>query len=125
VLEGEKRIFGFPVPRDMSMVSETRRTAEAAGPVRADDLSEYIRARVLVGHVEIAQKRIVFPQVKLRGDTSERALRIEVVDDGSASRLLVYKLESRPPVEGLSEEARWRKAGITPDGKLIDPHSLE
>jgi len=125
LLEGERQVFGLRIPRDMSVVSETRQTAEVVGPVRADDLSDYVRARVLVNHVEMGEGRIIFPQVKLRGDTSPRALRVEVVDGGFQTRLLLQNLVSRAPVEGLSEDERWRRAGMTPKGQLIDPNSLE
>ncbi len=31
-----------------------------------------------------------------------------------------------PPLEpGLTDEERWKKAGLTPDGKPIDPKKLE
>jgi len=109
----------------MKIVSETESTAQATGSVRADDLSEYIRQRVLVNHVEMAERRVVFPKVKLRGDRSDHSLRIEVIDRGLEAQLLVVELVERAPIQGLSEEERWRRAGMKPTGELIDPNSLE
>ena len=125
LLEGEVRVFGLPLPRQMTVESLTRRTAQAVGPVRAETLGGYLRERVLVQHVEITDKRFIFPQVQLRGDKSGTVLRLEVVDDGSSTRLVVRNLTGTPVVHGLSDEERWRRAGMKPGGQLIDPNSLE
>jgi len=125
LLEGEERVFGLPIPRDMKLESFTRRTAEAKGRVRPEALGDYLRQRVLVNHVEMAERRLVFPRVQLRGDQSATILQLEVVDDGLETRLLVRNLTGAVPLEGLSDEERWKRAGLKRGGQLIDPQNWE
>ncbi len=109
----------------MTLESVTRHTAEARGRVRPEALIEYLRQRVLAGHVEMAERKVVFPKVALRGDASGQVLKLEVVEDGLSTRLIVYNLTGAPMVEGLSEEERWKRAGMSPSGQLIDQQNLE
>jgi hypothetical protein len=125
LLEGEARAFGLPLPRQMKLESITKRTAHARGEVSAQLLSDYLRQRVLVHHVEMAERTLVFPKVQLRGDPEHTVLRLEVIDEGVTTHLIVRNLMGPPLVEGLSDEEHWKRAGMTPDGKLIDPQKLQ
>lgn len=125
LLEGEARAFGLPLPRDMTLDSITKHTAHVRGRVRPEALGEFLRARVLVQHVEMAEKKLVFPKAQVRGDPKGTILRLEIIDEGISTHLVVRNLMGPPAIEGLSEEERWRRAGMQPDGKLIDPQRLE
>lgn len=125
LLEGEVRAFGLPLPRQMTLESITKRTAHARGEVSAQLLGDYLRQRVHVHHVEMAERTLVFPKVQLRGDAQHTVLRLEVIDEGLTTHLIVRNLMGPPLVEGLSDEEHWKRAGMTPDGKLIDPQKLQ
>ena len=108
----------------MSVESATKRTVHARGRVRPEALGDYLRARVLVQHVEMADKKLTFPKAQLRGDPSGTVLRLELIDEGLSTHLIVRNLMGPPLVQGLSDEQRWEQAGRKPGGQL-DPHQLE
>jgi hypothetical protein len=125
LLEGEARAFGLPLPRQMKLEAITKRVAHARGEVSSAVLADYLRQRVLAQHVELAERKLVFPQVQLRGDPKRTMLRLELIDEGLTTHLIVENLMGPPPIEGLTDEQHWKRAGMTPDGKLIDPQKLE
>jgi len=124
LLEGEERAFGLPLPRDLKLESATKRTVHARGRVKPETLANYLRARVLVQHVEMANRKLIFPKAQLRGDPNRTILRLEVIDEGLTTHLIVRNLMGPPLVEGLTDSQRWEQAGRKPGGAL-DPHRLE
>jgi hypothetical protein len=125
LLEGEARAFGLPLPRRMTLESITKHTAHARGEVSPQLLADYLRQRVLAHHVEMAERSLVFPKVQVRGDPAHTVLRLELIDEGVSTHLIVRNLMGPPMVEGLTDEEHWKRAGMTPDGKLIDPQKLQ
>lgn len=122
--EGSERAFGLPIPRRMRIRARFPDAVFAIGDVPPDRLSNYVRARVVAGNVETGPAKTVFARATLK-DAPQRMLRIEVVTRAHLSELVVRD-ETRPPAEqGLTVEERWRRHGLTPDGKVIDPTRLE
>jgi hypothetical protein len=121
--EGRERAMGLAVPREMTVVRVFDDSAVARGRVDADALSNYVRKRVDVPAAEIGAARTVFPKAHVKGQPPDRIVRIEVVQGIGATELLLRDLT--PPVipPGLSEDERWRKAGVVP-GKPNDPNAL-
>lgn len=124
IAEGTERAFGFPVPRHMRVRARFPDAVFAIGDIPLERLSNYVRARVVAGNVETGPAKTVFARATLK-DAPQRMLRIEVVARAHVSELVVRD-ETQPPAEqGLSVEERWRRHGLTPDGKVIDPTRLE
>jgi hypothetical protein len=86
-----------------------------------------VRKRVDVRHVELAASRTVFSNARIVGAPPENLYRIEVIPRGRRTKLAVHLLNppEPPAVKGLSEAERWRRAGLTPDGKQLNPQELE
>ena len=97
----------------------------AIGAVSPEAVSNFVRERVEVSHVEIGAARTVFPNVRIKAGDAAKSYRIDVVADGPTTRLIVRDITPPPTPEGLSEEERWRRAGMTPDGKLLNPKQLQ
>lgn len=124
LLEGDTRIFGVPLPVDATVEAAFRWSASARGPWSPEDLAAYLKPRLVTDHVEIAGRKILFPRARVRagGDT---ILRIEV-DSFRGGAILHLRDITPPPVQpNLTEEERWRAVGMTPDGRLLDPHGME
>ncbi len=125
LLEGEIVAFGFRAPQAMRLVARFHDAAHFEGRVKLADLEDYVRARVVARHVEVTPHRSVFPSARIRGGDAQRIYRFEIVPKAPALQLVIRDTTPPPPTEGLSEEERWRRAGLTPDGKLLDPNELE
>jgi hypothetical protein len=96
----------------------------AVGALRPEDVSNYVRERVVAQGVETGPSKTVFTKAKLKAEP-QRTMRIEVVLKNGATELVVRD-ETPPPVEpGLSPEERMRKKGLLPDGTPIDKTRLE
>jgi hypothetical protein len=123
--EGPTSAFGLSFPQKMRLERRFADSAHAAGPVAPEAVANYVRQRVEVSHVEIGAARTVFPRVRIKGGAPDKLYRIEVVPNGM-NTLLVLRDITPPPLEpGLSVEERWRRAGMTPQGKPLDPKKME
>jgi hypothetical protein len=122
---GRTEIWGFVAPEAMQLDQQFPAQAFLSGNVSPEALANYVRTRVEAERVEIGAARTVFPAVRIKGGTPGRVYRMQVLGDGPRSRLVIEDI-TPPPVEpGLTDEERWRRAGLTPDGKPLDPKKVE
>jgi hypothetical protein len=118
---GRAEAFGMVLPRALEVEARFPDAVHASGAVNPAALASYVRARVEVAHVEIGAARTIFPSVAIKGGKPERLYRIEIVEDGPRTRLVLRDITPPPTVQGISEEERWRRAGISPSGEIVDP----
>ncbi len=123
LLEGEEEAFGFHFPRDM-VVTRTLKTARAEGKVNFDDLTDYVKSRILARHAEMFGSRLVFPRVKIKGQR-EGIFRVTLIEGRRNQVLLIQDETKQPATVGLSEAERWKRAGLKPNGELVDPRGME
>jgi hypothetical protein len=122
--EGTEQAFGLPIPRRMRVSARFPDAVFAVGELPAERVANYVRARVLPGSIETGPAKTVFARATVKS-APQRTVRIEVVARAHLAELVVRD-ETRPPTEqGLSVEERWRRNGLSPDGKLLDPTHLE
>jgi hypothetical protein len=118
---GRVQAFGLLLPRELTVEARFHDQVHASGPVTPEALANYVRVRVDVVHVEIGAARTVFPRARIKGGDAQRIYRIEVVPSGPRTRLVIRDTTPPPTVQGISEAERWRRAGMTPSGELVDP----
>lgn len=125
--EGDAALFGLRLPKKMRLEARFATSAHASGLIKSSELIDYVKRRITVRHVELAGSRTVFDKARIKGGDQQQLFRIEVIPKGRRTKLSVELLNpSKPPAEkGLSEAERWRRAGLTPDGKQINPKELE
>ncbi|HEX9295346.1 MAG TPA: hypothetical protein VF881_05910 [Polyangiaceae bacterium] len=121
--EGRERAMGLAVPRDMRVERVFDDSVVAKGRVGADALATYVRKRVDVTTIEIGGTRTLFPRAHIKGQPDGRLVRIEVMRDLETTVLIVRDVTPPPVPSGLTEDERWRKAGVVP-GKPFDPSAL-
>jgi hypothetical protein len=121
--EGRERMMGLAVPRDMRVVRVFDDSAVASGRVDLESVSNYVRKRVDAASAEIGAARTLFPRAHVKGQPDEKVVRIEIVRQIGSTELLFYDITPPVHLPGLSDEERWRKAGVIP-GKPIDPNAL-
>jgi len=124
---GDSSLFGLPLPRGMVVEGKFKDFAVANGRLSAEAVANYVRDHVLAEHVEIGAARTVFPSVRIKQGAPDRAYRVEVLQDGLTTRVVVRDITPRPApkVDGVSAEELWRRAGFSRDGKPLNPKALE
>jgi hypothetical protein len=122
---GSSEVWGLAIPRDMQIEQRFPEVAYVAGPVKPDALSNYVRDRVLVSHVEIGAGRTIFPNARIKRGPPDHYYEIDVIPNLGGSRMEIRDLTPVKVVPGLSDAERWRQAGFTPDGHPLDPKKLE
>jgi hypothetical protein len=125
LVEGSEKIFALPVPRAMKVAWSFKDRGLAEGHVEPERVANYVRARVHDGKITAGASSTVFEGVRHSGDPL-RVLRIRIERVRGLCQLEV--LDVTPPVadpDPGNDEARRRKAGLTPDGKLIDPLHMQ
>lgn len=122
--EGEERMFGLLAPRDMRVVRRFAESISAVGAPSAERVANYVRERVDAERIEIGPARTVFANARVKGDTSDALLRIEVIQHPSRTELIVRDITPVPVEPGLTDEERWRKAGLSPSGEQLDLQHL-
>jgi hypothetical protein len=121
--EGTFKAFGLPLPRVMVARARFDDILFASGDVPSDQVANYIRARVTAEKVETGPVKTVFSRATVRGQPDVQ-LSIEVISHGGSTELQVRNLSLIKPLEGLTDEERWRAAGLKPDGTPLDPTRL-
>jgi hypothetical protein len=122
---GSSSIWGFSVPQEMHIEHHYREAAYMIGPVKPDALSNYVRDRVLVSHVEIGAGRTIFPNAHIKGGAPDGVYEFDVIPEPGATRLVIHDLTPPKVQPGLTDEERWRQAGLTPQGRPLDPKKFE
>lgn len=122
---GNAEVFGFVVPREMQVEHRYKEATHLIGPVKPDALANYVRERVVVSHVEIGAARTIFPDARIKAGAPDRVYELDVIPEPGVTRLIIRDT-TKPKVEpGLSDAERWRQAGLTPDGRPLDPKAFE
>ena len=117
--------FGFPMPESMTIRATFADAVHAAGSVTPEALASYVKERVVVAHVELAATRTIFPKARIKGGAADRVYRFDIVGGGPETLLVIRDVTPPPVVQGLSEAERWRRAGMTPDGKPLNEKQLQ
>ena len=122
---GNAEVWGFAVPREMQVEHRYQEATHIIGPVPPDALANYVRDRVVVSHVEIGAGRTIFPNARIKGGASDRVYELDVIPEPGVTRLVIRDTTPLKVEPGLSDAERWRQAGLTPDGRPLDPKQFE
>jgi hypothetical protein len=123
---GDGDVFGLPVPRGMAVIGRAPDSALLFGEVTPEAVVNYVRERVVVSHMELADGRTIFPRARIKDGPTGRVFRIDVLRDFRATKLVLTDVTPPPPPPpGLSDAERWRRAGFSPDGRPLDLKRLE
>jgi len=122
---GNADVFGFVVPREMQVEHRYKEATHLIGPVKPDALANYVRERVVVSHVEIGAARTIFPDARIKGGAPDRVYEFDVIPEPGITRLIIRDTTPPKVVPGLTDAERWRQAGLTPEGRPLDPKAFE
>jgi hypothetical protein len=122
---GNAEVWGFAVPRQMRVEHRYQLVAHIVGRVKPEALANYVRDRVFVSHVEIGAARTIFPNARIKGGPTDRTFELEVIPEPGQTRLTIRDITPLPVTPGLTDAERWRQAGLTPDGRPLNPKEFE
>jgi len=122
--EGTEKAFGLPIPRRMALKARFPDAVYAEAAVSPERVANYVRERVEAAQVETGPGKTVWDKAVVKGGPTT-PLRVEVTRVGSTTRLVVRDLTRPKDNENLSDDERWRRLGLTPQGKLADPNRME
>ena len=64
----------------------------------------------------------VFPEMHVKGAARDHHLRVTVTDEGTSTRIAVTRIAEAPlPAPSVTGSAAMEKAGLSPNGALLDP----
>ncbi len=121
--EGSEKAFGLTLPRVMVVRGRFTDMILGAANVSPDKVANYVRQRVAADQVETGPVKTVFSRAVVRGQPDVQ-LTILVLSRGGYTELQVQNLSLVKVPPGLTEEERWRAAGLKRDGTLVDPTHL-
>ncbi len=124
LVEGSQKALGVGLPRDLEITHSFVDVVSATGPVSVHALVQYFAARLEGGNLREGKEAATFEHVHARG-VPEPELLVRIASVLGGSRLEIHKVPHLPAPTLPDEASRWRQAGLTPQGKLIDPMHLD
>ncbi len=126
LLEGKERAFGLPLPRNINVKHRFVDVVYASDPATPDALANYVRARVREGKVTAGATQTVFDRVKVPAQPDkEITIYVRAASGGNGSELEIHDVTPVQAPQLPDEAARWRAAGLKPNGQVLDPQHLE
>jgi len=122
---GNAEVWGFVVPREMQVEHRYKDVTHLIGAVKPDALANYVRERVIVSHVEIGAARTIFPDARIKAGSADRVYELDVIPEPGITRLVIRDTTPPKVQPGLTDAERWRQAGLTPEGRPLDPKAFE
>jgi hypothetical protein len=126
--EGRERAFTLPLPLDSTIKARFNGSVHVASWHTQEELANFVKARVKDGKSTSGASGTRFDQVVVTKDPS-KTLTIEVRSAPIAGeyRSQIVVSDVTPLVEepGTTDADRWKKAGMTPDGKLLDRKHMQ
>lgn len=127
--EGTDRAFSLVLPRASHVFMRFPEAVHVRSPLSTEQLSHFVRARVRSGRALVGATVTTFEDVVVPTEPT-RHLTVEIRPGsahGDARSEMVVKDVTPPPAPAPNEsEAELRrKAGLTPDGKLLDPKRMQ
>lgn len=125
IAEGVETAFDLKIPRDLRVIYRAPDEVDALGSIAAERVANFVRKRVQVDGVELGAARTVFNNARVRGEPTGRYLRVEVIAKDDTTELVVKDLTPPRLDPNLTQEERWRKHGLDPNGAILDPTHLK
>jgi hypothetical protein len=122
--ESSELAFGFPVPVGMSVERVFPDAIYLSGEVAVPGLLSYLRKHAQVSNAELDDSTVRFRSVRIPRNGLERQYGFDVVQQGRQVRLVIRDTTPAPLQPGLTEEERWKQAGLKPNGQPLSVTDL-
>lgn len=116
--------FGLSLPKGMRLTRQFNDSAYFMGRVELTRVVEHLKPHLEAQRMEVKPGYTAFENARLKGDTSEKRLRVGVSAEGAGTQVFVQNVTPPPSPRGVSEAEMWRRAGRNPDGTPLDQNQL-
>lgn len=125
-VEGKDKAFALPLPHAAKVYMRFPTSVHVHSTLKPEDLANFVRPRVKSGRVLIGATMTTFENVIVPAEP-KRQITIEIRPGRDfRSEMVVRDVTPPPPPDPNESQAdRMHKAGLTPDGKLIDPKHMQ
>lgn len=127
VVEGTEKVFGLGLPRQSHIVGRYTGSTSVRSPLPPEIVANFFRPRVKSGRCIVGASSTLFDRVVVPS-RPDRQLTIEIRRSRTVSDETLITIDDvtvAPPATSIQPDEGWRRAGRTPDGKLIAPSRME
>lgn len=126
LLPGTETAFGLTLPRGSRIESTFPQQIIAACDAKPADVANYVRRHVSMGAVKVGAAATMWDGAQVAARPGrELTIKVEEGPTGVGTRITLRDVTPPPFDPSLTEEQRWRQAGVAPGGKLVDPTHLQ
>ncbi len=119
--QGTAKAYGLVLPRGFAVIRRFDDSTAAEGTATRREVVSYLRRRIDAATVEETGSTTTMKSARVKGVPSGPALRVTVTDRGGIIEIALQDLTPPPVDKSLTEEERWRRAGLKPNGEVLDP----
>jgi len=126
--EGSERAFTLPLPLHSNVKARFPGSVHVASTHSQEELANFVRARVKDGSSASGASETRFDGVVVTKDPSKKLsihVRSAAIASEYRSQMVIDDITVPPEEPGLTTEDRYRKAGLGPDGTLLDRNQLQ
>ncbi len=125
LLEGTDRAFDVTLPRGLRIDGAFSDVVYTSGALDLHALTTYFGARLQNGDLREGASSATFDHVTAKAKPG-RLLSIHIAKAGDGARVDFRDVTPLPAPPQLTDPtARWKRVGMTPSGRLIDPTHLD
>jgi hypothetical protein len=124
LVEGSSSAFGLPLPREVTVERTFADVVYAWGSPQVKPIVKYLRTRVREGGVREGEATASFERVKIPGNPG-KDFQIAIARLDGRTRIEVRDVTPQPGPDLPDSEARYRRIGLTKDGRVLDPTHVE
>lgn len=116
--------FGWPIPTGMAIDRVYSDAVHLSGDVSVAGLLDYLRKHARVGTAELSGSMMRFDRVRIPQQGDERRYRFDIVQQGRQVQLVIRDVTPPPTPVGVSDDERWKQAGLKPNGQPLSMTNL-
>jgi hypothetical protein len=125
LLEGTDKAFDVTLPRGLRTDAAFSSVVYTSGALELHALTTYLAARLQGGDLREGATSATFDRVTAK-DKPARLLNIHIATTtGQGVHVDIRDVTPLPGPPLPDEAARWKRVGLTPSGRLIDPTHLD
>lgn len=119
---GTDKAWDLLLPRGSRIEGNFPGEIDALVALPSEDVANYLRGQA-VEPVEtvVGPNGTMFPSLHVKGAEPGHHLRVTVSDEGAQTRIAVARIVETPPPPKEPNDEAMKKAGLAPNGDLLDP----